>query len=66
MISPRMRLTSKLNNNLLSNNVLHRCKAVFSGSKTGDFFQQNPELKNQFEDDPLLNKHLKSVLPDEV
>jgi len=66
MISSQMRLTAKINKKLFLHNILQRSKAVFSGSKTGDFFQENPGLKNQFEDDQLLDKHLKSVLPDQI
>ena len=44
----------------------NRGTSIFSGSKTGDFVQDNPTLGNQYNDDPLLDKYLKSALPEEV
>lgn len=39
---------------------------VFPGSKTGDFVQESPTLGNQYEDDPLLDDYLKTLLPGQV
>ena len=49
-----------------STTVSSRGASIFSGSKTGDFVQDNPTLANQYADDPLLDKYLKSVLPEEI
>ena len=49
-----------------STTVSSRGASIFSGSKTGDFVQDNPTLENQYNDDPLLDKYLKSILPEEV
>lgn len=38
----------------------------FSGSKRGDFFQQEPKLTNQYEEDPFMREQLSLEIPKEV
>jgi hypothetical protein len=47
--------------NLSNNNY-----SIFSCSKTGDFFQQAPELGNQYEQDPFLIELLSNCIPKQV
>lgn len=40
--------------------------ATFSHSKRGNFFQNEPKISNQFEEDPFLREQLRLDIPEEV
>lgn len=40
--------------------------ATFSRSKRGNFFQNEPKISNQYEEDPFLREQLQIDIPKEV
>ena len=40
--------------------------SIFSGSKRGDFFQNEPKIGNQYDEDPFLIDCLKNSIPENV
>ena len=43
-----------------------RCQSTFSKANRGAFFQDEPQLRNQYKEDAYLREHLKLVIPTEV
>lgn len=62
LIFKMIRLLSSSSPNLNSISTL----ATFSHSKRGNFFQNEPKISNQFEEDPFLREQLRLDIPEEV
>ena len=60
------RLILKPSSKQTLSNCLLNFNSTFSKAHRGSFFQDEPELRNQYEEDAYLREHLKLNIPEEV